>query len=680
LVKSTAPVSRSGSSNATGPGVAGGDQDEVYIIEPSSGGDIYLYHKSTGSLQKLPLSVSQLVELSPYDDKAQDGKLFVGKKETKLVGVDLQTGKLVGVFGPEAGWCEWQSLWDQHGAAGQAGTGDVPAFSSCAGSDVDLDSIENRPRDLLYLGRTDYHISIFSKTQGLLQTLHYTSYGPSSMASSGLPSTLYGDPGHMGTAVSPDGRYIQPMHEGTLACFHDDDSDGLQWTTHLSSPIVAVFDVIHPAISTHAADSQTKTATERHLQPSLHPHPTQSAHTVLDNLSHMAPRAYVGVLDATGVAIAADDEQPLYFAMSSGHFPLISFAPAPEEDQQQPWLPRSDNIGRLGDSHSGQDKSRPRFGLLGAHIIQGPPDSGKTIDAPPDVPSIDGPPSVSRQPLHRDDPYPAPSKPKQAPPTPALPPYRDKVPSAKRTEDAALDTIVSRRRIVLKLSIESLLVLAGILAFSLFALRRQLRRRAVRGLLDAKALVRSSDKRLEPQGSSDGATPSQDAIPAARTGHRRANGHSSSASMDKALPALPVEPADVTVSTERDRHAASDGDLPAGGALPPTEEESSEKEDEGFEGSEDVKDGVKNPKKGRRRKRGKRAAAKAGTDQNEVPAASRAEEGEVPQIVVAPSAKPATVGKAPEEAGRIGSLTVSDSIIGKPHRSYFQSEQPRRAS
>lgn len=122
-------------------------EDEVYVIEPHSQGDIYLYSKdsmeqptssSGGSLQKLPLSMQQLVALSPFTFPSDSSRMFVGRKETKLVGVDLKTGRLVGVFGSGAGWCEWD----------ERKVGRVKTEEECE------DEIERRPEDLLYMART----------------------------------------------------------------------------------------------------------------------------------------------------------------------------------------------------------------------------------------------------------------------------------------------------------------------------------------------------------------------------------------------------------------------------------------------------------------------------------------------------------------------------------------------
>lgn len=131
--------------NGTGLVLADEDEleDEMYVIEPFSGGDIYLHTRdgagaAEGELQKLPLSMQQLVSQSPFSFPAPSSRIFIGKKDTKFVGVDLRTGRLVGVFGADAGWCEWDEQRD----------------GRVLRDHDDDDEISRRPEDLLYMART----------------------------------------------------------------------------------------------------------------------------------------------------------------------------------------------------------------------------------------------------------------------------------------------------------------------------------------------------------------------------------------------------------------------------------------------------------------------------------------------------------------------------------------------
>jgi serine/threonine-protein kinase/endoribonuclease IRE1 len=84
-------------------------QSEFYVIEPQSG-DIFVMSNSTGPLQRLPLSMPQLVEMSPFSFPGdEDYKVFVGRKETSLLLLELETGRVKATISSE---CPWDSFED----------------------------------------------------------------------------------------------------------------------------------------------------------------------------------------------------------------------------------------------------------------------------------------------------------------------------------------------------------------------------------------------------------------------------------------------------------------------------------------------------------------------------------------------------------------------------------------
>lgn len=123
--------------------------DEIYVIEPFAGGDLYVYVRDgpdQGDLQKLPLSMQELVGQSPF---IISSRLYVGKKDTKFVGVDIRTGRLVGVFGADAMWCEWDEQREGR-----------------LDNEVEFDDdISRRPEDLLYMTRTGPFLRPFTSTR-----------------------------------------------------------------------------------------------------------------------------------------------------------------------------------------------------------------------------------------------------------------------------------------------------------------------------------------------------------------------------------------------------------------------------------------------------------------------------------------------------------------------------------
>ena len=77
---------------------------ELYVIEPQSG-DIYVMATPTSPLQRFPFSVTELVDLSPFTfADNEDRRLFVGRKETTLLLIELETGKIKSTLNSECAW------------------------------------------------------------------------------------------------------------------------------------------------------------------------------------------------------------------------------------------------------------------------------------------------------------------------------------------------------------------------------------------------------------------------------------------------------------------------------------------------------------------------------------------------------------------------------------------------
>lgn len=67
---------------------------ETYIIEPQSG-DIYVMTNPSNPLQRFPFSMAELVDMSPFTVPTDRGKkTFIGRKETSLLLLELETGKI----------------------------------------------------------------------------------------------------------------------------------------------------------------------------------------------------------------------------------------------------------------------------------------------------------------------------------------------------------------------------------------------------------------------------------------------------------------------------------------------------------------------------------------------------------------------------------------------------------
>jgi serine/threonine-protein kinase/endoribonuclease IRE1 len=80
---------------------------ETYIIEPQSG-DIYVMATPSSPLRRFPYSVPELVDMSPFSFSAaaDDHRVFVGRKATLEVVVQLETGE-VRFGGADTNTCPW---------------------------------------------------------------------------------------------------------------------------------------------------------------------------------------------------------------------------------------------------------------------------------------------------------------------------------------------------------------------------------------------------------------------------------------------------------------------------------------------------------------------------------------------------------------------------------------------
>ena len=377
--KAAGAAGRGSKVNETGLLETGGeedDEDEVYVIEPHSQGDIYLYSRDAslpagGVLQKLPLSMQQLVTLSPFTFPSDSSRMFVASKDTKLVGVDLRTGRLVGVFGSTAGWCEWDARKE----------GRVRTEEECD------EEISRRPEDLLYMARTggfgffgasagtgadcdaEYHLSIYSKASAtLLQTLSYTTYSSSSLGTS-LQSQW---------TRTPDDRYHQPTHEGSLICFLSGVT-GIQWDIAFDVPVVSVFDIAIPPSGPDKGETAQPIMLE---QP--HPLPVDGLPRDFRKLQGLPDAAFIGSIDGD------------LFAMSRDHFPLIAFAPVNGVEGAVEGIDAG-----VGQEESETDPDQPEAGvcrgvkcILGRHQLLAPVSESldNHIDPPTEVLAIDAAP------------------------------------------------------------------------------------------------------------------------------------------------------------------------------------------------------------------------------------------------------------------------------------------------
>ncbi|KAJ6588414.1 hypothetical protein B0H19DRAFT_205878 [Mycena capillaripes] len=270
-----------------------GAYPETYIIEPQSG-DIYVTTAPSSPLKRFPFSIPELVDMSPFSfASADDHRVFVGRKETWTVAVELETGKVRVVMDPI---CPRNPLEDLHND-----------------DELDLDESDGRKpskRTEVFISRTDYHVSIHtrpsSKHRIPVQNLSFSTYGPNSQDN--ILQASYRN--------TKDDVYIQSLPNGGIMSFktrreakHNSASDSVLWAYTFSNPIVTIFDVLRSP--THPQNTFVL----------LQPRPQLSA--ILPKLSHAiamnqlphVDSAYIGMVEETGSL----------FAMSPDRFPLVVF-------------------------------------------------------------------------------------------------------------------------------------------------------------------------------------------------------------------------------------------------------------------------------------------------------------------------------------------------------------------
>lgn len=253
------------------------EYDFLWIVEPSRDGDIYIYNQGgLGGLQKLHLTVKQLVaDMSPYES-VDPAVVYNAEKKTKLYTVDATTGTINKVFG-------------SGGALSKE-----PRCPKPGGLDV-LDDEECGSRGSFVLGRTEYTITIQNRdTTEPICTLKYSEWGP---------NTRDGDL-HSQYLSTMDNKYVYPLHDGSIFGWDYGQMMDRQksYTQKLSSPVVRVFDVARPS-QTDDPDPQLIVL----------PQPVAPMDSDIYDIFSVKNRIFVNHTEAGG-----------WFAMSESTYPLVT--------------------------------------------------------------------------------------------------------------------------------------------------------------------------------------------------------------------------------------------------------------------------------------------------------------------------------------------------------------------
>ncbi|KAF2221545.1 hypothetical protein BDZ85DRAFT_265577 [Elsinoe ampelina] len=204
------------------------DDDFLFIVEPSQDGALFVYSpESRVGMQRLGLTVKQLVDISPYAGE-DPPVVYNAERKTVLYTIDASNGNIIKMFS----------------ASGSVSNND----RSCRKVNAlePLEDKECEPMGTLTIGRTEYILGIQDKDTGeAICTISYFEWGPNNR-----DSDLQGQ-----YATTLDNRYVYSKHDGTvMALEHNQEAKGrrrgsaqsLMYRHKFSSPVARVYDVVRP--------------------------------------------------------------------------------------------------------------------------------------------------------------------------------------------------------------------------------------------------------------------------------------------------------------------------------------------------------------------------------------------------------------------------------------------------
>ncbi|CEP62363.1 bifunctional endoribonuclease/protein kinase IRE1 LALA0_S05e03972g [Lachancea lanzarotensis] len=196
-------------------------QNETLIIEPYDDGNIYYYNIFQG-LQKLPISIKHLVDLSPLDLKTkividedgttiEDEKIYAGARQSVVFNIDIKSGQIVSAYGQGT-----DKFFIQDTEV------------DCSDTESDLASCD----DIFVLGKTTYQLGIYNKS-GIVYNVTYAVWKQN--AADAHLALDYTQPS--------DGVSIEPFDGNSLLAV-DSELRHAKWiSSQFQSTINSVFDV-----------------------------------------------------------------------------------------------------------------------------------------------------------------------------------------------------------------------------------------------------------------------------------------------------------------------------------------------------------------------------------------------------------------------------------------------------
>lgn len=196
--------------------------DYLWVVEPNNDGALFVYFRDgmNPGLVNTGLTMKKLVEeMSPWQGE-EPPVVYNGEKRTTMITLDARTGTVLKWFGP-----------------GGAGAPDAPTCSRPTGL-ADSEGDECSSHGTVTLGRTEYIVSIHSKSSEPIATLRYSEWGPNK----------YDHDLHSQYQKTLDNKYVLSNYDGGIFAYDHSRPDTASpiFKQKFSSPVARVFDIARP--------------------------------------------------------------------------------------------------------------------------------------------------------------------------------------------------------------------------------------------------------------------------------------------------------------------------------------------------------------------------------------------------------------------------------------------------
>ncbi|KAG4305306.1 hypothetical protein PORY_001476 [Pneumocystis oryctolagi] len=191
--------------------------DFFWFLEPVDDGSIYVFDFRIG-VYKLAFNIKQLVKLSPYSFPGDD-KVYIGRKETSLFVVDVNTGEIYQSFFSDRQYYDSNQCFSD---------GSFQRYCDRGNNIIDI-----HDKNVLKIGRVDYILNVYSGNR-LLWNVTYSEW---------VPSFINANLENMYTSMF-DGKYILSTHNGGVFQHNITGVTSITWSKRFDTPIIKVFDIL----------------------------------------------------------------------------------------------------------------------------------------------------------------------------------------------------------------------------------------------------------------------------------------------------------------------------------------------------------------------------------------------------------------------------------------------------